>query len=345
MSDLVLTSSDNPWMRLGGVWRPLGRRRIQLSELSSLTNRLTRDEAAASMVASGVELDFGCELNLGRFRRLRFRGNATAVADGWSTGLSVTLRVLPETPPDLESLEVEPELAGALFPENGLVLVTGVMGSGKSTLLASALRRLAESGRRHIATYEAPIEFDLAGLAGRTSPVEQSEVPRHVGGFVAAARNVTRRAADAVLIGEARDEATIRGLMEAAEIGVTAYTTVHTRSVADTPGRMIGVFDQKERAAMAAALITAIRVVVQQRLYPAPGGGRRAVREFLVFDQAMRSRLQRTPLPDLGAAVEEMVQERGQPLEKAMRREVAAGRLPMSALEAVLAEKRGRDAL
>jgi defect-in-organelle-trafficking protein DotB len=340
LSDLILTVNDRPWLRLGGIWRGIGQRRIHLTELSALLNRLTRNEAAAAMVISGLELDFGCELTEGRIKRLRFRGNATAVADGWATGLTVTLRVLPDLPPELETLEIEPELVRALFPENGLVLLTGVMGSGKSTLLASALRRMAESGRRHIATYEAPIEFDLAGLPARTSPVEQSEIPRHLGGFVAAARNVTRRAADVVLIGEARDPETIRGLMEAAEIGVTAYTTVHTRSVADTPARILGLFDQKERSGLAASLLSALRVIVQQRLYPVAGGGRRAVREFLVFDQDMRSRLQKEPLANLSPAIEELVQTRGQSLEKAMRREVASGLLTASDLEAVLAEKR-----
>jgi defect-in-organelle-trafficking protein DotB len=341
MSDLVLSSSDHPWMRLGGRWRGLGPRRVTLSGLTALLVRLTRNEAAGAMVTNGLELDFGCELPRGRGRRLRFRGNATAVADGWATGLSVTLRVLPDLPPDLDELGVEPELAGALFPDNGLVLVTGVMGSGKSTLLAAALRRLAERGGRHIATYEAPIEFDLAGLPGRRGPVEQSEVPRHLGGFVAAARNVTRRAADAVLIGEARDPLTIRGLMEAAEIGVAAYATVHTRSVADTPGRIISVFDQAERAGLAAALLSALRVIVQQRLLPAVGGGRRAVREYLVFEGDLRASLQGIPLAGLGPAIEEMVRERGQSLEAATRREVELGRVPESSLAAVMAE-RGR---
>jgi defect-in-organelle-trafficking protein DotB len=340
MSDLILTSSDRPWMRVMGKWVPLGGRKVHLAELTALLNRLSRNEAAGSMVGSGLEMDFGCELQEGRLKRLRFRGNATAVADGWSNGLSVTLRVLPEMPPDLETLEIEPELAKAFFPDNGLVLVTGVMGSGKSTLLAAALRRLAETGQRHIATYEAPIEFDLFGLPKRTAPVEQTEIPRHLGGFVAAARNVTRRAADAVLIGESRDPQTIRGLLEAAEIGVTAYTTAHTRSVADTPLRLISVFAQKERASLAATLLSALRVIVQQRLYPGVGGGRRAVREFLVFDQDMRSFLQREPLSSLGEALDGLVRSRGQTLEAATSREVEAGRLAGSVLEAVLAEKR-----
>jgi defect-in-organelle-trafficking protein DotB len=292
------------------------------------------------MVTNGLELDFACELPRGRSQRLRFRGNATAVANGWTTGLTVTLRVLPDFPPKLETLDLEPDLLGALFPDNGLILVTGVMGSGKSTLLASVLREMAERGRRHIATYEAPIEFDLTGLPRRAAPVEQSEVPRHLGGFTAAARNITRRAADVVLVGESRDPETLRGLLEAADIGVTAYTTAHTRGVADTPGRILGLFPERERAVIAASLLSAIRVIIQQRLYPSPRGGRGAVREYLVLDHQSRSVLRRERPADLGPVLEDMVRSRGQSLETAVRLAVEAGRVSPEALTAVLAEKR-----
>jgi defect-in-organelle-trafficking protein DotB len=344
MSDLVLTTDDRPWLRLGGAWRSFSERRCRLGETARLLERLTRNESAPAMVLGGVELDFGCEVKKGRYGRLRFRGNASAVANGWTAGLSLTLRALPDLPPDLEALGVEPELSRALFPDNGLVLVTGVMGSGKSTLLAAALRRLAERSRRHIATYESPVEFDLAGLPDRLGPVEQSEIPRHIGSFAAAARNVTRRAADVVLIGESRDPQTLRSLIEAAEIGVAAYTTVHTRGVAATPQRILGVFPRGERSAMRAALISALRVVVQQRLYPRVGGGRLAVREWLVLDQDMRDHLQRQPIGRIGRAVAALVAERGRTLEDSVRLEVARGRLSSAVLAAVEDERRRKDA-
>ncbi|MDR1546014.1 MAG: Flp pilus assembly complex ATPase component TadA, partial [Deltaproteobacteria bacterium] len=279
MSDLTLTGGDRPWMRVAGLWRPVGTRKVSNQELALTLNRLTRNDAAWAVVANGLELDFGCELAWGRRGRRRFRGNAAAVAAGPSTGLSVVFRALPDAPPVLESLELEKELVEAFFPDNGLVLVAGVMGSGKSTLLAAVLRKLAEGGGRHLATYEAPVEFDLVGLPGRSGPVEQSEVPRHVPSFAAAVRNLARRAADVALIGEARDRETVRGLLEAAEIGVAVYATAHARSVSAVPGRLTSLFEPGERAAQAAALVSSLRLVVQQRLYPRLGGGRLAVRE------------------------------------------------------------------
>ncbi|MDR2455260.1 MAG: Flp pilus assembly complex ATPase component TadA [Deltaproteobacteria bacterium] len=342
-SDLVMTSEDRPFLRISGRWLAAANRFCRLPDLSSLLNRLTRNEAAAAMVLSGTEMDFGCEVSLGRGRGARFRGNASAVANGWTTGLTLTLRALPDQPPALESLNLEPELQKALFPDNGLVLVTGVMGSGKSTLLAAALRKLCETASRHVATYESPIEFDLCGLEGRLGPVEQSEAGRHVPGFAAAARNSTRRAADAVLIGESRDPETIRSLLEAAEIGVAAYTTVHSRSVASTPNRIISVFERSERPQAASALISALRLIVQQRLYPRLGGGRVAVREFLAFDQEMREDLLKRPWESLDPVLEGLVRERGQNLEAAARIEAEKGNLSPEILSRIQAERgRGR---
>ena len=60
MSDLIFTSSDQPWMRVAGIWERVGEGSVPITELTALLNRLSRNEAAASMVCSGVELDFGC---------------------------------------------------------------------------------------------------------------------------------------------------------------------------------------------------------------------------------------------------------------------------------------------
>jgi defect-in-organelle-trafficking protein DotB len=256
-----------------------------------------------------------------------------------SSGLSITLRALRDRPPTLESLFLEPELSSALFPDNGLVLVTGVMGSGKSTLLAGVLRRVCERERRHVVTYENPIEFDFTSLAGRLGPVEQSEVLPHLGGFAKAVRGVTRRAADVVLIGEARDPETIGSVLEMAEIGVAAYATVHARSVASTPGRMISVFEVGERTRVAAALLSSLRVIVHQRLVPKVGGGRLALREWLILDQSMRESLMTVSREGLDTALENMVRERGQSLESAARRENRLGRLAPEILGRILYEK------
>ena len=99
-----------------------------------------------------------------------------------------------------------------------------------------------------------------------------------------AVRTSTRTAPDVVLIGESRDPETLRGMIESAETGVAAYSTVHTRSVPETITRIINVFPFDEQRQIAATLLSSLRLIVNQRLLPRAGGdGRVALREFLAF--------------------------------------------------------------
>ena len=63
-----------------------------------------------------------------------------------------------------------------------------------------------------MATYEAPIEFDLLSIPNQGGPVSQSTIPEHLQSFIRAVRNSTRTAPNVVLIGESRDAETLRGM-------------------------------------------------------------------------------------------------------------------------------------
>ncbi|MDR1165831.1 MAG: Flp pilus assembly complex ATPase component TadA [Deltaproteobacteria bacterium] len=339
MSDAVISSMSPAAARLDGVWYRVTEHLFSNSEVAEILNQASANEAASSIALSGIEQDFSFEIAKRRETRLRFRGNAIAKNCLWGTGLALTLRLIPTIPPSLEDLEVPEDLLEALFPSNGLVLVTGTMGSGKSTFLAAALRDLAQRGGKHICTYESPVEFDLASVPGVNPPLEQSEIPRHVESFLKATRNLTRRAADVVLVGESRDPETLQGVLEAAEMGLAAYTTVHTRSVADTPTRILNVFGPKERRMVAATLFSSLRLIVQQRLFPRLSGGRKAVREYLVLDPDLREKLCETELREIPLKLENMVREYGVPLLAALEKEVKNGEIHPLYLKSVIREK------
>lgn len=301
MSDLCLRSALPAWMRLNGTWRMVTQRAITTDELLSALERLTRNNSVAALIKSGQsDYDFAHEIEESRGVRRRYRGNATPVADGYSTGVKIVFRAIPSMPPALEDLHVEQEILDHAMPSNGLVLVTGVMGSGKSTLLAAILRRIIEKGGRNVSTYESPIEFDFDAIPTPGGPVSQSTIPEHLKSFLTATRNSTRTAPDVVLIGESRDPDTLRGMIESAEIGVAAYSTVHTRSVPETLSRIINVFPIAERLQITATLISSLRLIISQRLVPLPdNSGRTALREYLAFTPEIRETLLNTPLERL----------------------------------------------
>jgi defect-in-organelle-trafficking protein DotB len=306
-------------VQLDGLWQAATRRPITTDELMATLDRMTHNNSASAMIKSNAQdYDFLHLVEESRGKRLRYRGNATPVADGYSTGVKLTFRAIPSDVPQIGTLGVEQAILDNAFPENGLVLITGVMGSGKSTLIAAILREIIEKGGRNVATYENPIEFDLCGIPNPGGPVSQSAIPEHFADFLRATRNSTRTAPNVILIGEARDPETMRGMIESAEIGVATYSTLHTRSVPDIFSRIVTVFPHEEQMRIAATLISSLRLVVSQRLYRHPSGkGRTALREYLAFTPDIREELLNTPLERLSAKAETLLQEHGRTMQQA----------------------------
>ncbi len=314
-SDVKIKPGTPIWIRLHGLWRTVTNREVNSQEIFYLIDELTRDDGCGARVQSGHPEDFGYEIRIDKYKTQAFRGNATACKDEQSIGAEITLRINPSIPPSVEDLEVEEELLQHVTPDNGLVLVSGVMGTGKSTLLASFLRKIIETQARSVSTYEDPIEFDYMGIPNPKGPVTQAEIPIHLrSGFEGSSRNASRRATDVILYGEARDLGTMKGMVESAELGVLAYATVHTRSVPETAARIINKFPDSVQNQIAATLIASSRVYISQRLVPRVGGGRIALREWYVFDQDDRIQLNKTPIQRLVPVMDEMLHQKGMPL-------------------------------
>lgn len=326
-SDICLQPNQSVWIRRHGEWIPVTAREITSEEIFEMVDQVSGTASSSAQLKGAGDLDFAYEISTGRFSSERFRINATACRDGWGTGVEMTLRSIPSIPPKIENLGVEEEILEGAFPDRGLVLVTGTVGSGKSTLLCSMLRHIRETQRRKIITFEHPVEFDLMNIPDPKGPLVQTSIPEHLSQFGITPRNAMRRACDVILVGESRDRETLWGMLEAAETGTVAYSTVHTQSVADTPTRIINVFPSDMQQQVAGALIASLRLVVQQRLEPSPKGGRVPVKEHLAFDRDIREQLMHVGLREMSEAVAELVEKRGRPIMKDAREKYEQGLL------------------
>ena len=314
-SDVMLVPKNPVWVRLHGSWVEVTRRPVGSEEIEMLLDGMVRSNTGSSRIKGAEDVDATYEVRSDRFTVHLFRVNGTGCRDAQSSGASVVMRINPALPPKLADLDPEPAIIEHGFPDNGLVLATGVMGSGKSTLLASMLRHIRENWARHIISYESPIEFDLSGVPCAKGPCVQVEIPKNLSSFAKAPRNSTRRAVDVALYGEARDQETLHGMIEEAEIGVAVYSTVHTRSVAETPARILNVFPADMQNQVLATMLPSLRLIVQQRLVPrVDGRGRVALREILAFDAQMREKLMSTQSGALSLEIQKMVESAGQPL-------------------------------
>jgi twitching motility protein PilT len=212
------------------------------------------------------EADFAYSLpDVGRFRvnAFRSRGSAGLVFRRVSVG-AIPLGDLG-LPTVLETLALEPR---------GLVLVTGPTGSGKTTTLAGMIDHINVNREVHVVTIEDPIEilhFDKLAM------INQREVRVDTEDFHVALRAALRQDPDVILVGEMRDQETVRAALAAAETGHFVMSTLHTTDAQETITRVVDFFPPHEQKQVRISLASALRGIICQRLVPRADGEGRCV--------------------------------------------------------------------
>lgn len=314
-SDVTLQSDEPIYAEVFGRIRRITNRRLSNTEVGDILNGIYGPNGTTQLM-SGKDVDTHHEIRPARGERYRFRINATACLVEGHDAIQITARTIPTNPPTMQSMNLPQAIVDAITPEQGVVYITGATGSGKSTLLSSIIRSIVEDPESHrkVLTYEAPIEFVYDSIEKESCIVSQSEIPRHLPSFAAGVRNALRRKPRLILVGEARDPETIGAVMEAAMTGHPVYTTLHSNSVAETMRRLVTTFPAEERQGRTVDIIETVRLIVSQRLVPTIDGKRIALREYLVFDEAVRDALLEADPTSITAMVRKMVREKGRPI-------------------------------
>ncbi len=335
-SDITFQTNSPVISEIHGKLYKNTNRKLTNMEVGEIINTIYGANATTQLL-SGKDVDSHYEIKINRGERFRFRVNATACQVEGHAGIQITLRTIPSTPPVLDTLHLEPEIIENMAPSQGTIVVTGTTGSGKSTLLASMIRSLLEdpNGNRKILTYEAPIEFIYDEIAAPSSLISQSEIPHHLPSFAAGVRNALRRKPRLILVGEARDKETIAAVIEAALTGHPVYTTLHSNGVADAVRRMIASFDAEERNSRALDILETLRMIVWQRLAPATDGKRVALREYLVFNDAIRDELLNSDIDQVAQKTRLLLKKHGQPMIVDATKKFEAGLLEQREFELI----------
>ncbi len=271
-SDLHLKVPAHPMVRRHGKLESLPDSEPLAPDVTegALRSMLT-DGAKLQEFADENEVDFSYAVpGLARFRVNAFRQRGS---------ISIVARAIPFTIRTVEELLLPPVINELADEERGIVLLTGTTGSGKSTTLAAMIDRINTTARKHIVTIEDPVEFLHRD---KSSIINQREVGEDTGSFKRALRRVLRQDPDVILVGEMRDEETVRTALSAAETGHLVLSTVHTVDAAETVNRIIDFFPQAEQRQARAMLGGTLKGVISQRLVPTPDGdGRVATCEIL----------------------------------------------------------------
>ncbi len=282
VSDLIFSPGRTPQIEVNGQLQG-----VNIAGVGKLTPEATlkiaRDLLGRNeLVAGKLEKEGSADLSYSLPGVARFRVNIFRQRGSYAA----VLRVIPQTIPDLASLNLPAHLGEIADLRTGIVLVTGPTDSGKSSTLAAILNKINEEKAYHVLTIEDPIEF-LHGH--KKSTVHQRELHSDTPSFALALRAALRQAPKVILVGEMRDKETIEIALEASETGHLDFSTLHTVDASKTVERIIGVFPVADQLSIRARVSRAFRYIVSQRLIPKKdGSGRVAVIEIL--KSTMRTR-------------------------------------------------------
>ncbi|MEJ7750477.1 MAG: PilT/PilU family type 4a pilus ATPase [Thermoleophilaceae bacterium] len=320
-SDLHMKVPSRPLIRRQGKLDPVPGSEALMPEDTEHTLRgMLHDPVKLKEFEEEGEVDFSYAIpGLARFRVNAFRQRGS---------ISLVCRAVPFTIKTVEELLLPPVINDLADEERGVILLTGTTGSGKSTTLAAIIDRINTTSSKHIVTIEDPVEFLHKD---KLSIINQREVGEDTGSFKKALRRVLRQDPDVILVGEMRDEETVRTALSAAETGHLVLSTVHSIDAAETVNRIIDFFPEAEQRQARAMLGGTLKGVISQRLVPTPDGqGRVATCEILRMTGRVRDMIMNpTETGKLPEVIAEGAYYGMQTFDQALRAHVEAGRVSM----------------
>lgn len=269
-SDLLFTAGSPPCVRLNGAIAQFDQPVLTSADtLRLLYSILGQDQIAK--FERDWELDFSVQYK----DKGRFRGNAYKQKGA----VGFVFRLIPNTIPSLDQLNVPASLSEIAMQTQGLLLFTGPTGHGKSTTQAAMINLINQNRRCHIVMVEDPIEYLHVS---KNSIIDQREVGDDTHSFAAALKHVLRQDPDVIQIGELRDLESMSVALTAAETGHLVLATLHTNSAVQAIDRIIDVFPPHQQNQIRTQLSFCLLAIVSQRLLPrADGKGRIPAVEIL----------------------------------------------------------------
>src|SRR5689334_4729552 len=256
-SDLHVKVGAPPTVRLHGELAPLeGYQPLTPEETERALQGIAEPRSVGEFEEAG-EADFSYAIEgLSRFRVNVFKQRGS---------ISIVCRAIPFEIRSVDDLGLPPVVTRLADEQRGIILVTGTTGSGKSTTLAAMIDHINRTKPHHIITLEDPIEYLHED---KHSIINQREVGSDTESFARAMKRVLRQDPDVILIGEMRDEETVRTALSAAETGHLVLSTVHTLDATETINRIIDFFPPRLQHQARVMLASTLKGAIAQRLVP-----------------------------------------------------------------------------
>ena len=243
-TDMYLTYNEPPTLR---IMEEVNRQ----TDLPKLDDTMLNKIALALMNKTGLDyFEKHGSLDLWVwYKERRYRVNISRQRGH----IMIVSRLLRNTIPTLEALNLPPIFKQLAYRENGIVFLAWPTGSGKSTTLAAVIEEINMNKKKHILTIEDPIEY-------------QKELGKDVSSFSNAMKYALRQRPDVILFWEIRDLEGIRNAILLSETGHLVLTTVHARSSEQALNKIIGSFPSEEQSHIRTQLAENMAAIVVQKL-------------------------------------------------------------------------------
>ena len=270
-SDLFITAGFAPAIKFSGKLTPVSKTILSAEESAALVHALMNESQVADFQATH-ECNFAVSpQDIGRFRVSAFMQQAKA---------GMVVRTITTEIPELDALNVPPQLKDIVMSKRGLIIMVGATGSGKSTTLAAMIGHRNANSHGHIITIEDPVEFVHPHM---NCIITQREVGTDTADWHTALRNTLRQAPDVILIGEIRDRETMDHAIAFAETGHLCLATLHANNANQALDRIVNFFPEERRQQVLMDLSLNLKAMISQRLIPAKSGsGRCAAVEIML---------------------------------------------------------------
>ena len=290
-SDLYITASLPPSLRINGEVRPINDTALTPSQTAALAHFIMNEKQRREFEEIH-EMNLALSYpNIGRFRVNIFVQR---------NSIGMVIRQIATEVPTLEQLQLPEIFKDIVMSKRGLVIMVGATSSGKSTSLAAMVDYRNSHQAGHIITIEDPIEFIHQH---KKSIVTQREVGTDTLDFKHALKNTLRQAPDVILIGEIRDRETMEHGLSFAETGHLCMATLHANNANQALERIINFFPEEAHAQVRLNLAMNVRAILSQRLVKTTDGKRTAAVEILINTPRVSDLIFRWDIPAIKEAM------------------------------------------
>lgn len=319
-SDLFFTAGAPIQIKINGTVMPINNQVLGPEQVKKICYELMTEDQIKEFetkhemnFAQRGQNDEGAAL--GNFRINIFRQR---------NSVSMVIRFVEPDVPSFESLNLPPILKEVIMEKLGMILVVGSTGSGKSTTMASMIDHRNTLRTGHILTIEDPIEF---AFKHKKSIVNQREVRLDTHSYQDALISAMREAPDLIMIGEIRDQPTLKSALLFAQTGHLCMSTLHANNSYNALNRIINFFPREARDSLLGDLSIALRAVISQRLIRTVDGKRIPAVEVLLNTKHIQELIMEGDISRIKEAMEQSMSPGSQTFEQALFHLYSSGQI------------------